>query len=305
MNGPNGHTRVLRTSNLNRASFFWINSESQNVVGTNNRFSYDITLTPLDKNKSHNITIKSVTFANNSPQITAAYNYNRIFYEIVRESDNVVMTTRSINIAEGTYDSAQLVYAYANALNSDFLSVSGTYGGDPHTITYSDITNRLTFRRTTFTAVGGNTFYLRLLANDANSTYNGETGFGMGFVLGLPYGGTLTLPRASATADVACPNPPELMPYRYFNINMTGVNNYNHSSDAPSVNNIVFRCPLVVGTSRYSYIYIEEPHPDFGMLFFSTLPSRFEFSITDQYGQLFPLAENSAIDLCLKVVPLE
>lgn len=299
------NVRSLRTSNLNRATFLWVNSESRNVQGTNNNFSYDLTLTPLDKNKAYNLIFKSVTFPNNSPQITTNYNYTTIRYEIVRESDDVVQTTRTISLAEGTYDSAQLVFMFSQTLNSDFLSVAGTYGGDPHTIAYSDITNRITFRRTLFTAVGGNTFYLRLLANDANSTFDGEFGFGLGFVLGLPYGGTLTLPRASATADVACPNPPNLQPYLYYSILLDGVNNYNHSSDTPSINNIVFRCPLTIGQGRYGYAYIEENNPDFGQLYVSTLPSRLNFRIIDQYGQLFPFSENSALDLCIKIVPLE
>lgn len=301
----NGASRQLRTTALNRSTFLWINSESKNVTGSNNNFSYDIGQTPLDKNKPYKFIIKSVTAPNNSPQITARYNYNTINYEIVRDSDSTVMTTRQITIAEGTYDSAQLVFVVAQTLNNDFASVAGTYGGDAHTITYSDITNRITFRRTTFTTVGGQSFFIRLLANDANSTYDGTFGFGMGFILGLAYGGTLNLPRASVTADVACPSSPSLQPYLYYSILIDGINNYNHSSDIPSVNNICFRIPLTIGQGRYGYTFIEENNPDFGELYVSTLPSRLNFRVVDQYGQLFGFSENSALDLCIKLTPID
>lgn len=301
-----GTARNLKTSGLNRASFLWINSESQNVRGTNNDFAYDITQTPLDKNKAYNLHIKSCTFPNVSPQITAAYNYNRIRYEIVRLSDLAVMTTREIQIEQGTYDSAQLVFNLAAVLNQDFGSLSGTYGGDAHTITYSDITHRISVRRDAMTPIGGQTFFVRLLANDTNSQYNGEFGFGMGFVLGIAYGGVLNLPTLTGNANaVVCPNPPNLQPYLYFSILLDGVNNYMHSSDTPAINQIVFRAPLTVGAGRYSYGYIEENNPDFGQLYVSTLPSQLRFRIIDQYGNLFPMAENGALDLCIKLTPIE
>lgn len=306
MSLTNGNVRGLRTTPVNRATFLWINSESENVRGTNSSWEYDISALPLSKNVAYQLQIKSVTYPNNSPQITSAYNYNRIKYEIVREVDNVVMTTRTLTLAEGTYDSAQLVFAFSQALNSDFLSVAGTYGGDPHTVAYSDITNRLTFRRTTFTAVGGNTFYVRLLGNDSLTQYNGAFGFGMAFVLGVAYGGVLTLPRASATADVACPNPPALTPYLYYSLLLEGINNANHSSDTPNIQNIVYRMPLTVGQGRYSYIYFETANVDQNTLYCSQLPSTLRFKIIDQYGQEFKsIPENAAIDLCMRIVPAE
>lgn len=297
-------SRQLKNTPLNKSSFFWINSESQNVTGTNNAFSYDISQTPLDKNKAYNLIIKSITYPNNSPQITTAYNYNSIAYQVIRADTGALQTTRTITLQEGTYDSAQLVFNLASLLNTDFASLA--YGDDTYTVIYSDITNRITFRRESKTAVGGIYYDIVLLANDTLSKYNGEPGFGLAFVLGLAYDGTLRLPsEVGNTNAVSCPNPPNLQPYLYFSILLDGVNNYNHSSDTPSVNNIVYRCPLTIGSGRYSYVYIEENNPDFGQLYVSTLPSRLSFRLVDQYGNLFPTAENSAVDITIKLVPLE
>lgn len=299
--------RELKTPKLDRACFIYVNSESKGILGNNNNFKYDISTLPIDKNKSYNLYVKNVYFPSNSPQITTNYNYRTIRYEIYRADTGVVQTTRTISIEEGTYSSTQLVYNLARVLNSDFGSLAGTYGGDQYTITYDDITNRISFRRDSKTDVAGIYYNIRLLSNDDNSQYNGEYGFGMGFVIGLGYNSFLNLPAdiVSVSGLATCPNPPNLQPYLYYYIVLEGINNINIASDLPNVNNIVFKAPLTIADGRYSYVFVESSNPDFEQLFVSTLPSILNIRIIDQYGNLFPLAENSAIDITLKLVPIE
>ena len=125
--------------------------------------------------------------------------------------------------------------------------------------------------------------------------------------MGLAYNSFLNFPNnIVTTAGLAvCPNPVNLTPYLYYYLLVDGINNLNNASDLPSINNIVFKCPLVVASGRYSYVFIDEANPEFGQLFVSTLPSRINIKVVDQYGNLFPLAENSAIDITLKITPTE
>lgn len=298
--------RNLKATKLDRANFIFLNSESRSVRGTNNSFQFDIGTLPIDKNKSYNIFIKNVYFPNMSPQITTKYNYNKIFYEIYNISSGTVATTRSVTLLQGTYDSAQLVYNFSRLLNSDLTTVAATYGGDQYTFLYDDIINRIRVYRNTVTVVGGVTYGIRLLANDDNSKYNNEAGFGLGFVLGVNYNSTFNLPNTAGVLNIIdFPNPPQLQPYLYFYITIDGVTNHNMSSDIENVNNIMFRCPLAIGSQRYQYIYIEESIPEFGQMIMSTLPSTIKVNILDQYGNLMELAQNSAIDMTIKLVPLD
>jgi hypothetical protein len=302
-----GTIRELKTPKLDRACFIYVNSESKGIIGSNNNFKFDISSLPIDKNKSYNFYVKNVYFPSNSPQITTNYNYRTIRYEIYRADTGVVQTTRTISIEEGTYSSSQLVFNVARVLNSDFGSLVGTYGGDQYTFTYDDITNRISIVRNSKNAVGGIFYNIRLLSNDDNSKYNGEPGFGLGFVLGLPYNSFLDLPAdiVTTSGSAVCPNPPNLQPYLYYYIVLEGINNINVASDLPNINNIIFKAPLTIADGRYSYVFVESSNPDFEQLFVSTLPSILSIRIIDQYGNLFPLAENSAIDLTLKLVPIE
>ena len=299
--------RNTRISNLDRSVFLYINSESRGINGSNNNFTYDISNLPLNKNQQYNLFVKNVYFPSNSPQITNLYNYNKINYQIYRDDTGAVQTTRLITIDEGTYSSTQLAFNVARVFNSDFGSLAGTYGGDVYTFTYDDITNRINIKRDSVTLVSGIKYNVRFLSNDTNSQYQGQPGFGMGFVLGLGYNSFLNLPNdIVTTAGLAiCPNPINLTPYLYYYLLIDGINNLNTASDLPSVNNIVFKCPLVVASGRYSYVFIDEANPEFGQLFVSTLPSVINVKVVDQYGNLFPLAENSAIDITLKITPAE
>lgn len=298
--------RNLKTTKLDRANFIFLNSESRSVRGNNYSFEFDISSLPIDKNKSYNIFIKNVYFPNMSPQITTKYNYNKINYEIYNISTGVVATTRSITLLQGTYDSAQLVYNFSRLLNSDLTTIAATYGGDQYTFLYDDIINRIRVYRNTVTPVSTVTYGIRLLANDNNSKYNGEPGFGLGFILGINYNSTFNLPNTAGALDIVdFNNPPQLQPYLYFYITIDGVNNHNISSDIENLNNIMFRCPLAIGNQRYQYIYIEESIPEFGQMIMSTLPSIIKVNILDQYGNFMDLAQNSAIDMTIKLVPLE
>lgn len=298
--------RNLKATKLDRANFIFLNSESRAVRGNNSNFEFDISGLPVDKNKSYNVFIKNVYFPNNSPQITNNYNYNKINYEIYDISSGTVATTRLLTIDEGTYDSAQLVYAIARVLNADMTTLAATYGGDQYAFIYDDIINRIRVYRNTVTPVGGITYGIRFLANDNNSTYNGEPGFGMGFVLGISYNSTFNLPTSAGIGFIVSFNsPPQLQPYLYFYITVDGVSNHNISSDIENINNIMFRCPLAIGSQRYQYLYIEEAIPEFGQMIMSTLPSIIKVNILDQYGNSMSMAQNAAIDLTIKLVPLD
>jgi len=297
--------RNLKASRLDKANYLFVNSESKDLVsGNTNDFVLDITNLPIDKNKSYNIYIKNIYFPNMSPQITNNYNYNKIGLRVMRTSDNFIMASTTITISEGTYNASQLAYYVVRAINNYSSSVAGTYGGDSYNIGYDDITNRLYIIRSTVTAVGGQTYYFTLLANDTNTLYNGEHGFGLAYILGLNYDSTFNLPSTSGTTLIF-PLPPQLYPYLYFYITIDGVNNVNLCSDIPNLNNIVFRCPLALDQPKYTYTYIEEAIPEFGQMVMSTLPTKIRISVIDQYGNLFPLSDNTAIDMTLKLVPIE
>jgi hypothetical protein len=298
--------RNTTISNLDKSVFIYLNSESKGIVGSNNNFNFDINNLPLDKNKQYNLFVKNVYFPANSPQITDLYNYNKMNIQIINRNTQAVVATQLITIRQGTYSSAQLIFEFARIFNSYLTNVAVSYGGDNYEFTYDDILNRILIRRLTLTPVGGVNFDVRLLSNDANSIYNGEPGFGLGFVMGMPYNSFFNLPLSNITNNIfELPNPVNLTPYLYYYLLLEGINNLNTASDLPSVNNIIFKCPLIVASGRYSYVYIDEANPDFGQLFVSTLPSRLNIKVVDQYGNLFPLAENSAIDLTLKLTPTE
>lgn len=297
--------RNLKASRLDKANYLFINSESKDIVrGNTNDFTVDIANLAIDKNKPYNIYIKNIYFPNMSPQITNNYNYNKIGLRVMRVSDNAIMATTTLTILEGTYSASQLAYYVVRAINNYSTSVAGTYGGDSYNMGYDDITNRLYIIRSTVTAVGGQTYYFRLLANDSNTLYDGSHGFGLAYVLGLNYDSTFNLP-SSTGSTLTFPLPPQLYPYLYFYISIDGISNVNLCTDAPGINNIVFRCPLALDQPRYTYTYIEESIPEFGQMIMTTLPTKFRISVLDQYGNLFPLADNTAVDMTLKLVPIE
>lgn len=297
--------RNLKASKLDKANYLFINSESKDLItGSTNDFVFDISNLAVDKNKSYNVYIKNIYFPNMSPQITNTYNYTKIGIRVMRLSDNAIMTTTFISINEGTYSASQLAYYFVRALNNYSTSTTGLYGGDSYNVGYDDITNRLYIIRSSVTAVGGQIYYIRLLANDTYTLYNNSHGFGLAYILGLNYDSTFNLPSTSGTT-LSFPLPPQLYPYLYFYVTIDGINNVNYCSDIPNNNNIVFRCPLALDQPKYTYTYIEEAIPEFGQMIMSTLPTRMHFSVLDQYGNLFPLADNTAIDLTVKLVPIE
>jgi len=297
--------RNLKASKLDRANYLFVNSESKDLIrGTTNDFIFDIANLPIDKNKQYNIYIKNLYFPNMAPQITNNYNYTKITLQVLRLSDDALMTSTTITIDEGTYTTSQLCFTFARYMNTYSSSVSATYGGDQYDIGYDDIRNRIYFVRKTVTQITGITYYFRLLSNDSLSIYDNSYGFGLSYILGLSYNSFFNLPSIITTPNYLT-LPPQMYPYLYFYITIYGINNVNLCSDIPGVNNIVFRCPLALDQPKYTYTYIEEAIPEFGQMIMSTLPTKLRITIIDQYGNLFPLSDNSAIDLTIKLVPIE
>ena len=73
------NVRPLNTTPLNKASYLFINSESESVQGTNNNFSYSLDKLPQPKNISFNFYVKEVFYPSNVHQLQSNhYNYNRI-----------------------------------------------------------------------------------------------------------------------------------------------------------------------------------------------------------------------------------
>jgi len=302
------NVRPLITTPLNKASYLFINSESESVNGTNNNFSYSLDKLPQPKNIAFNFYVKEVFYPSNVHQLQSNhYNYNKIGFQIIRLSDNNVMTTTTLTIDEGTYDTSQLCTAVASWINSYMTANALTYGGDQHSVSYNQITNHISFTRLSTTTVGGNTFFIRLLANDSNAKYQGVPGFGLAYVLGLAYNTNLNLPSSHVSDPTTiCPNPPNLTPFQYFYISCTGLANMNLCSDVESTSSIIYRCPLSLsGVGRYSHLVIQEANPEYGQYYLPTLNNRLNFQLLDQYGNLFEMAENSAVDLTIKLVPIE
>ncbi len=304
----NQNVRQLKTTPLNKASYLFINSESESVIGTNNNFSYSLDKLPQPKNISFNFYVKEVFYPSNVHQLQSNYyNYNKIGFEIVRVTGNIVQTTSTFTVDEGTYDTSQLCTALATQINAYMTSTSATYGGDQYTVNYNQITNRFSFTRLSTTTVSSHTFYIRLLANDDNAKYQGVPGFGLAYVLGLAYNSTLNLPSSHTTNPTTIsPNPPNLTPFQYFYISCTGLANMNLCSDVESTSSIIYRCPLSLsGVGRYNHLVIQESNPEYGQYYLPTLNNRLNFQLLDQYGNLFEMAENSAVDLTIKLVPIE
>jgi hypothetical protein len=302
----NQNVRQLKTTPLNKASYLFINSESESVQGTNNNFSYSLDKLPQPKNISFNFYVKEVFYPSNVHQLQSNYyNYNKVGFEVRRLSDFAVQTTGTFTIAEGTYDTSQLCTALATQINAYMTSTSATYGGDQYTVSYNQITNRFIFTRLSVTTVGGNTFYIQLVSNDSNAKYQGVPGFGLAYVLGLTYNGQFPLPT-TVNGTATCANPPNLTPFQYFYISCTGLANMNLCSDVESTSSIIYRCPLSLsGVGRYNHLQIQEANPEYGQYYLPTLNNRLNFQLLDQYGNLFEMAENSAVDLTIKLVPIE
>lgn len=305
----NRNVRQLNTTPLNKASYLFINSESESVSGANNNFSYSIDKLPQPKNISFNFYLKEVFYPSNVHQLQSNYyNYNKIGFEIVRQAGNIVQTTSTFTIDEGTYDTSQLCTALATQINAYMTTNSAFYGGDQYSVNYNQITNHFSFSRLSTTQVGGQTFYIRLLSNDANAKYLDVPGFGMAYVIGLAYDSTLDLPTTHNPGNntTICPNPPNLTPFQYFYISCTGLANQNLCSDVESTSSIIYRCPLSLsGVGRYNHLVIQEANPEYGQYYLPTLNNRLNFQLLDQYGNLFEIAENSAVDLTIKLVPIE
>jgi hypothetical protein len=303
----NQNVRQLKTTPLNKASYLFINSESESVQGTNNNFSYSLDKLPQPKNISFNFYVKEVFYPSNVHQLQSNYyNYNKIGFEIRNIANQTVATTGTFTIAEGTYDTSQLCTALATQINAYMTSTSGSYGGDQYTVNYNQITNRFSFTRLSLTSPGsGVQYYIRLFSNDANAKYQGVPGFGLAYILGLAYNSTFNLPT-TLNGVSTCPNPPNLTPFQYFYISCTGLANMNLCSDVESTSSIIYRCPLSLsGVGRYNHLVIQESNPEYGQYYLPTLNNRFNFQLLDQYGNLFEMAENSAVDLTIKLVPIE
>jgi len=305
----NQNVRQLKTTSLNKASYLFINSESESVSGTNNNFSYALDKLPQPKNISFNFYVKEVFYPSNVHQLQSNYyNYNKIGFQIVRQSGNVVQATSTFTVDEGTYDTSQLCTALATQINAYMTANAAFYGGDQYTVSYNQITNHFAFTRLSTTTVSLHTFFIRLLANDANAKYQAVPGFGLAYVLGLAYDSTLNLPQSHIPGNniTICPSPPNLTPFQYFYISCTGLANMNLCSDVESTSSIIYRCPLSLsGVGRYSHLVIQESNPEYGQYYLPTLNNRLNFQLLDQYGNLFEMAENSAVDLTIKLVPIE
>jgi len=303
------NVRPLITTPLNKASYLFINSESESVNGTNNNFSYSLDKLPQPKNIAFNFYVKEVFYPSNVHQLQSNYyNYNKIGVEVRRVSDNTLSGSWQYILPEGTYDTSQLCTALAKAINDQMFLEDQYHGGDQYSVNYNQITNRISITRLSTTVVGGNTFYLRLLATDNYAKYQGVPGFGLAYVLGLAYDSTLNLPSTHVAPNniATCPSPPNLTPHQYFYISCTGLANMNLCSDVESTSSIIYRCPLSLsGVGRYTHLVIQESNPEYGQYYLPTLNNRLNFQLLDQYGNLFEMSENSAIDITIKLVPIE
>jgi hypothetical protein len=305
----NRNVRQLGATPLNKASYIFINSESESVSGTNNNFSYAIDKLAQPKNISFNFYLKEVFYPSNVHQLQSNYyNYNKIGFNIRRFSDLSIQATSTFTIAEGTYDTSQLCTALATQINDYMTTNSATYGGDQYSVNYNQITNRFSFTRLSTTFVSGEKFYVQLLSNDSNAKYQNVPGFGLAYVLGLAYNSSISLPvvNTGTGSTITCPNPPNLTPFQYFYISCTGLANQNLCSDVENTSSIIYRCPLSLsGVGRYNHIVVQEANPEYGQYYLPTLNNRLNFQLLDQYGNLFEIAENSAVDLTIKLVPIE
>jgi hypothetical protein len=125
------NVRPLITTPLNKASYLFINSESESVNGTNNNFSYSLDKLPQPKNIAFNFYVKEVFYPSNVHQLQSNYyNYNKIGVEVRRVSDNTVSGTYQYILPEGTYDSSQLCTALAKAINDHMDLDAAFHGGD-------------------------------------------------------------------------------------------------------------------------------------------------------------------------------
>jgi hypothetical protein len=303
------NVRPLITTPLNKASYLFINSESESVQGTNNNFSYSLDKLPQPKNIAFNFYVKEVFYPSNVHQLQSKhYNYNKIGFRVRENSTGNIMVTANFQIDEGTYDTSQLCTAVAAQINAYSTAQASSYGGDQYTVNYNQITNHISFTRLSTTLVLGQAYSIELLANDAFAKYQNVPGFGLAYVLGLSYNSTFGLPSSHTVPlnITICPNPPNLTPFQYFYISCTGLANMNLCSDVESTSSIIYRCPLSLsGVGRYSHLVIQEANPEYGQYYLPTLNNRLNFQLLDQYGNLFEMAENSAVDLTIKLVPIE
>ena len=80
----------------------------------------------------------------------------------------------------------------------------------------------------------------------------------------------------------------------------------NLCSDVEGTSSIIYRCPLSLsGVGRYNHLVIQESNPEYGQYYLPPLNNRLNFQLLDQYSNLFEMAENSAVDLTIKLVPIE